>query len=481
VQSKLGKEARIIKFKEEFLMKIGHNLMAANAIRNTNANSTTAGRSMEKLASGLAITTAADDAAGLAISEKMKAQIRGLETASDNAQDGVSMVQTADGALSETTSILQRMRELANQAANDTNTAQDRSAIQTETNALIEQLNNIGDTTEFNTKKLLDGGAGVKVTAANNIAQNITGTADTKSGTITLNGSTDVTLAAQAKVEGGAGAIAADGSNLTTAIGVASTIGIGGINYSFADTDTIQNVLDKINADSATTGAVASYTNGVGITLKSVGAGSDYGVNITAAGTGNLADADFVVSNTKGTDLTLNAAGQAAIGGSYEAAGNHITITSGYYKGLSFDMTAASDDAINISSNNSMKLQIGANAAQTMSISINDMRATALGVSGLNMTSADGAKDAITAIDNALNRVSTERAKLGAYQNRLESTINNLGTTAENLTSAQSSVTDVDMAAEMAEFSKNNVLSQAAQAMLSQANQQPQQVLQLLK
>jgi len=464
-------------------MKIGHNLMAANAIRNTNANSTTASKSMEKLSSGLAITTAADDAAGLAISEKMKSQIRGLETASDNAQDGVSMVQTADGALSETTSILQRMRELANQAANDTNTSQDRSAIQTETNALIEQLNNIGDTTEFNTKKLLDGGAGVKVTAANNIAQNISGTADTQSGTITLNGSTDVTLAAQASKSGGvaAGVLVNAATTVATALGTASTIGIGGNNYSFATTDTVQAVLDKINADSASNGVVASFTQGTGLVLKSVGSGSDYSVNITTAGTGELNVGAFGIANTKGTDLSLNAAGQTAIGGSYEAAGNHVTITSGNYKGLSFDMTAASNDVINIASNNSMKLQIGANSAQTMSISINDMRASALGVSSLNMTSATGAKDAITAIDSALNRVSTERAKLGAYQNRLESTINNLGTTSENLTSAQSSVTDVDMASEMAEFSKNNVLSQAAQAMLSQANQQPQQVLQLLK
>jgi flagellin len=454
--------------------------MAANAIRNTNANSLSASGSMQKLSSGLAITTAADDAAGLAISEKMKAQIRGLETASDNAQDGVSMVQTADGALSETTSILQRMRELANQAANDTNTAQDRSAIQTETNALIEQLNNIGDTTEFNTKKLLDGGAGVKLTATNGNVSNLAGTADTSAGAVALTGTN--TLAAVATKTGGAATIGGLATTATVLGGAGATIGIAGNNYSFTAANTVQNVLDTINADSASSGVTATWANGVGITLTSTSAGSNAKVDITAAGTGLLLDAgSLTVGVTSGTDASFAGASLTNLGGSYEASGNHVTVTSGNYKGLSFDISSTGATTINIASNNSMKLQIGANSAQTMSISINDMRASALGVSGLNMTSAAGAKDAITAIDNALNRVSTERAKLGAYQNRLESTINNLGTTSENLTSAQSSVTDVDMASEMAEFSKNNVLSQAAQAMLSQANQQPQQVLQLLK
>lgn len=464
-------------------MKIGHNLMATNAIRNANINSLAAGRSMQKLSSGLAITTAADDAAGLAISEKMKGQIRGLKTAANNAQDGVSLVQTADGALNETTSVLQRMRELAVQAANDTNTAQDRAAIQTEVNALVQQLDNIGNTTQFNTKNLLDGGAGVKATASNGIAQNIQGTADTQSGTITLNGSTDVTLAAKASQSGGvdSGVLVGGTSGVGTELGTESTIGIGGVNYSFGATDTIQNMLDTINADTATHGVTANFVQGTGLVLESVGAGSNYGVNITAAGTGELGVDAFGIANTRGTDLKLNAAGQTAIGGSYISAGNHITVVNGDYKGLSFDMTKAQNEVINISTNNSLKLQIGANAGQSMSISINDMRATALGVAGLDMTSADGAKTALEAIDKATETVSSERAKLGAYQNRLESTINNLGTTAENLTSAQSSVTDVDMAAEMAEFSKNNVLSQAAQAMLAQANQQPQQVLRLLQ
>jgi len=247
-------------------MKIGHNLMATNAIRNANINSLAAGRSMQKLSSGLAITTAADDAAGLAISEKMKGQVRGLKTAADNAQDGVSLVQTADGALNETTSVLQRMRELAIQAANDTNTTQDRAAIQTEVNALVQQLDNIGNTTQFNTKNLLDGGSGVKASGSNGVAKNIQGTADTKTGTITLAGA-DVTLAAKAeKIGAKAGGALIGGTSVgTTALGEDSSIGIGNINYSFTAANTIQDMLDMINGDTASHGAVASFTQGQGL------------------------------------------------------------------------------------------------------------------------------------------------------------------------------------------------------------------------
>jgi flagellin len=464
-------------------MIINQNMGATNANRMANVNSSNAAKAMKQLSSGLRINSAADDAAGLSISEKMKGQINGLNQAISNAQTGVSLVQTADGALSETTSQLQRMRELAAQASSDTNTTADRAAMQIEATQISAQIDNIGNTTQFNTKNLLDGESGVKVTSVNNVAQNIQGTADTKSGTITLNGSTDVTLAAQATVTGAkaGGTLINAGTTLATSM-VASTIGIGGINYSFTAADTVQGALDKINADSATHGVVASFTVSSGLVLKSVGSGSSSGVNITAAGTGDLLDAaNLKVSNTKGTDISLNAAGQTAVGGSYQAAGNHITMTSGNYQGLSFDMTSASDETINVASNNSIQLQIGANVNQGMSISINDMRSTALGVAGVDLTTQAGAQAALDKIDTATATVSTQRAQLGAYQNRLTSTITNLGTTSQNLTAAQSAITDVDMAATMAEYSKDNVEAQAAQAMIAQANQQPSQVLSLLR
>ncbi|KRQ85979.1 Flagellin [Caloramator mitchellensis] len=275
-------------------MIINHNLNALNSHRQLGMNTVNAGKSMEKLSSGLRINRAGDDAAGLAISEKMRAQIRGLDQAGRNAQDAISMIQTAEGALNETHSILQRMRELAVQAANDTNAGADRAAIGKEIEELQNEIDRIADTTEFNTKKLLDG--------------------------------------------------------------TASTVAF----------------------------------------------------------------------------------------------------------------------------------QVGANINQMITLGISNMDASSLGVDSTAIaitqsTAATTISAAISTINAAIERVSTERAKLGAYQNRLEHTINNLGTSSENLTAAESRIRDVDMAKEMMTFSKNNILAQAAQAMLAQANQQPQGVLQLLR
>jgi len=271
-------------------MRINHNIAALNTYRQLTAGTLSASKNMEKLSSGLRINRAGDDAAGLAISEKMRGQIRGLEMASKNSQDAISLIQTAEGALNETHAILQRMRELAVQGANDTNTTIDRDQIQQELNQLISEIDRISTTTQFNTKNLLDGSL-------------------------------------------------------------------------------------------------------------------------------------------------------------------------------------------------SATFQVGANSNQIINLSIATMDSSALTVGAANVSVASNAlaSTAISNIDNAINAVSQERSKLGALQNRLEHTINNLSTSAENLTAAESRIRDVDMAKEMMEFTKNNILSQAAQAMLAQANQQPQGVLQLLR
>jgi flagellin len=275
-------------------MRINHNISALNTYRQLSVNNTQTAKNLEKLSSGYRINRAGDDAAGLAISEKMRGQIRGLEMAQKNAQDGISLIQTAEGALTETHAILQRMRELAVQAANDTNVTADRDAIQAEIDALVSEINRIAGNTEFNTQNLLDG---------------------------TFSGK---------------------------------------------------------------------------------------------------------------------------------------------------------------------KFHIGANSGQSITVTIGTMNANALGTTSLKIASVKvdtvtNANAAITAIDKAIEQVSTERSKLGAIQNRLEHTINNLGATSENLTAAESRIRDVDMAKEMMEFTKNNILTQAAQAMLAQANQVPQGVLQLLR
>lgn len=270
-------------------MIINHNIAALNTHRQLGANNTNASKNLEKLSSGLKINRAGDDAAGLAISEKMRGQIRGLDMASKNAQDGISLIQTAEGALNETHSILQRMRELAVQSANDTNNDTDRGELQKELDQLLQEIDRIASDTEFNTKKLLDG------------------------------------------------------------------------------------------------------------------------------------------------------------------------------------------------SEESLKFHIGANSEQSVELEIGQMDVAELELTGLKIDSQEDADEAITTIQEAIDKVSSERAKLGAMQNRLEHTINNLGTSSENLTAAESRIRDVDMAKEMMEFTKNNILTQAAQAMLAQANQQPQGVLQLLR
>ncbi|MBN7573069.1 flagellin [Clostridium sp. 2-1] len=393
-------------------MIINHNLMSNNAIRNANVNSTAASKSMQKLSSGLRINGAADDAAGLAISEKMRGQIRGLDQASNNAQDAISLTQTAEGALNETQSILQRMRELAVQSSNDTNTTVDRSAIKDEVKQLTDEIDRIANTTEFNTQKLLDGSKKGLVDAANSKT------------TLQLNTNADIKLA------GTVGDTTATNISDSFTVTITRTQGTG---TSYVSSDFTSSVVGGTAASfSITDGDTISY-GGVSIDLT--------------GGTGTL------TSMSSGESITIS-------------------------------VKAKVDQATDVTK--SISMQIGANSGQNLLVGINSMKAKDLGVrnsdgTALDISSADKATGAITQINNAIEKVSAERSKLGALQNRLEHTINNLGTSSENLTSAESRIRDVDMAKEMSTYSKNNILSQAAQAMLAQANQQPQQVLQLLR
>jgi flagellin len=401
-------------------MIINHNMGAMNANRQMGINQANSGKSMEKLSSGLRINRAGDDAAGLAISEKMRGQIRGLDQASANAQDSISLIQTAEGALNETHSILQRMRELSVQSSNDTNTDSDRKEIQAEIKQLNTEIDRIGNTTEFNTKKLLDGSA--------------KGVTELVKGTATVNNNSGVTITPTNldAFNTAAGTVATatkvDGAYMLVRTGDAATVGFDVADYKVIGPD---------------------------------------GSELTLGGTGvTVAD----TSITFGTDMA--AAALALTTGSLDAGmkvGESITVVLGKQEAASSDLDG------------SIMTQIGANAGQTAFISISDMRAEALGTKTLDVSTKFGAATAIETVNNAIQKVSSQRSSLGAMQNRLEHTINNLGTSSENLTSAESRIRDVNMAKEMSTFSKNNILSQAAQAMLAQANQQPQQVLQLLR
>lgn len=570
-------------------MIINHNLMANNALRNSNINSNAAAKSMQKLSSGLRINTAADDAAGLAISEKMRSQIRGLDQASANAQDGISMVQTAEGALNETTSILQRMRELANQAANGTNTTADRSSIQDEINQLTSEINRIGNTTEFNTQKLLNGGidssSSDSITQATSAEITLTNayaaTNGTLSGTIKVD---DVTFDLSTITVSASGTtvsdfieqlenvtsgetklsdlvdITKDASNIITITakskGATSDITLTTANTaassvfgSGAAGSVVTDVGEPTTIQEAGLQASAAITASAGITFNetdtfNVTVGSESAVTVdigkyTKDKTYDVGNTDENVAAAARDDLIkdINAALQdAGLSGKVTASlskdnqvqfisetGKDIVIKDGSGTPLvsSLGFTDSGSDGIidetiqNVDrvvgpgasgSGFSTTFQIGANQGQLMTLTINDMRAAALGITGnagqegftstngvtdgttdinqeaaLNVMTKEDATNALDTLDSAIATVSAERGKLGAVQNRLEHTINNLGTSSENLTSAESRIRDVDMAKEMSIYSKNNILSQAAQAMLAQANQQPQQVLQLLR
>ena len=381
-------------------MRINHNIAALNTYRQLNAANNAQMKSMEKLASGLRINRAGDDAAGLAISEKMRAQVRGLDMAAKNSQDATSLIQTAEGALNETHAILQRMRELAVQASNGTNTDDDRNALHNELEQLKNEITRIGNQTEFNTQKLLDGSFGANVEL-------------------------DVTKSTIFKVPGV--------SSVTTSGGIKAG------DYIISEDNGIYTAEATISGET--------------ITLKAKDLAND--------GSGTIQFEVWDTENDKGTGVI----------------GLTVYVNAGYVKG---SLDEADQNAI-VVSGTEQNFQIGANKGQTIGLSIGDMRTDALGLTNTSINTYDNAQKAISEIDTAIKIVSGERSKLGAYQNRLEHTINNLNTSSENLTAAESRIRDVDMAKEMMEQTKNAILSQAAQAMLAQANQLPQGVLQLLR
>lgn len=462
-------------------MIINNNMNAMNAHRNMSFNTTQTGKSMEKLSSGLRINRAGDDAAGLAISEKMRGQIRGLDQATRNSQDSISLIQTAEGALNETHSILQRMRELAVQSGNDTNTVDDRNEIQKEISQLTSEVDRISATTEFNTKKLLNGESGSKANFGSNA--NVLMASASEQATAGTYAVVTTTAAEQALTVGTTFADAA----ITAPLNGAQTVKINNqnINFNAVAGDAEATATNFINAlNSANVGLTANGDAASGIDLNSLKYGSDQSITIEASAiTAAMGLTTDATTNT--SDIGVDVAG--TING-VAASGKGTTLTgSGASTGVSVTLTNTSASAAAgargdvVVTQNALTAQIGANADQNISISISSMSSSDLGIAGLDLTSQSGANSAISLVDNAIKSVSGERSKLGSVQNRLEHTINNLSVGAENLQAAESRVRDVDMAKEMMSFTKNNILNQAAQAMMAQANQQPQAVLQLLR
>lgn len=414
-------------------MVVQHNLTAMNSNRMLGVTTRAQAKSTEKLSSGYKINRAADDAAGLSISEKMRKQIRGLTQASSNAQDGISAVQTAEGALNEVQDMLQRMNELAVKAANGTNSEDDRNYIQDEVNQLIKEIDRVSTTTKFNETYLLKGDDTVKFTAPGTNLKAAAGTvgANDKQQTYKL------TITADSfKTEGGKSDV---------------TFSLMGKNFSvrLEETDDNKTLATKLakamNENKITDSNVGAFTATV----------TDNVITLTAAKNGTVADTNVI----KG-DAELTAKGTGV---------------------LTLDLHVGADST----------------ADNQISVDIKQMSASVLGLKTGNSTTGDATgdldtllvngkddKNARTAIDtiaSALQEVSKQRSALGAAQNRLEHTISNLDNVVENTTSAESSIRDTDMATEMVKYSNNNILAQAGQAMLAQANQSNQGVLSLLQ
>ena len=466
-------------------MVVQHNMQAMNANRMLNITTGQQAKSTEKLSSGYRINRAADDAAGLTISEKMRKQIRGLDQASTNAQDGVSAVQTAEGALTEVHSMLQRMNELAVQAANGTNSKEsDRQAIQDEIDQLTTEIDRVAETTKFNEIYLLKGdNASTKNVYMKGHDAGLKGalTDSAKSATFVMD-----TLKAgdKYKIAGKEYTIGSSKTEITTAINAFATadneITIDGISYTYKDANGGKaagwykdgdqtNGTAIVVADTVKGGSKASV-NGKDYTAMTDQDANDIDDDdssvITAAEAKKKIKAELLAANSIGT---VN--GDATVSDGADAAGKTTyTITKGY---------ATVADTL------SFNLHVGADADMTnkITVDIDVMNSANLGVKGLNVTDATGtaATYAVDAISDAIAKVSSQRSALGAVQNRLEHTIDNLDNIVENTTTAESRIRDTDMAEEMVEYSKNNILAQAGQSMLAQANQSTQGVLSLLQ
>lgn len=527
-------------------MRIQHNIMAMNAYRNYSNNTSALSKNLEKLSSGYKINRAGDDAAGLAISEKMRAQITGLETAQKNAKDGISLVQTAEGALTEVHDMLNRMVELADQSANGTYDTTDRQQLQKEITQLQSEIDRIADSSNFNGIKLLDGsleaGGGKSVEVFGVATGTTVGTASTTSSgtaafgatqanglkngdkitismaddkgnnysiTLTMknnalvdeatgktyslttnsaggNATTDAELgdiieSAFNNATGGTFDVTYNAGNLTAkstekGAGAPTIVAIGGTKYEAATNQTTKLDYGALTMQKGTADKISiKNTDAKKLTNTSNATDAQKAIFTINGQKFVLANSDADLEVVKGlvdSDVTVVVGGKIG-----EAAGQLAQAT-----GL--DIKANGDDIdISASSGSALKLQIGdtSDSYNRLEVAIKDMHASSLGISGLNISTQDGAAAAVDLIKNAINKVSDVRGTLGATQNRLDHTINNLSVMTENIQDAESTIRDTDVADEMMAYTKNNILVQSAQAMLAQANQVPQGVLQLLQ
>ena len=482
-------------------MVVQHNMTAMNANRMLGLTASQQSKSTEKLSSGYRINRAADDAAGLSISEKMRKQIRGLDQASTNADDGVSAVQTAEGALNEVQDMLQRMNELAVQAANGTNSENDRAYIQSEIDQLVTEIDRVAETTKFNETYLLKGdGVGGKYVALGTTnadgAAGITVTGDQTAAVDPATYSTDRDV--QMTV------------NATTDFSANSTetLTIAGASYALKDYADIDDLAAAISSNTKVNSVDLTYENGLEATddgkdnfslthtNKTTTVSGDVTFKVASAHDGdNITDAKITIDADTPIEIEFTLATKLDDEGNLvfdeettnQSIASKLTdlkISFTEQDGV-FTVKTASTMTVNAAKSVSdldFNLHVGADSSATnkIGVSISSMSADGLGVSGVKVTSEKTATDAIDVIAQAIQQVSKQRSDLGAVQNRLEHTINNLDNVVENTTAAESRIRDTDMAEEMVKYSNINILAQAGQSMLAQANRSNQGVLSLL-
>ncbi len=496
---------------------INTNIASLNAQRNLNSSQSALRTSLQRLSSGLRINSAKDDAAGLAISQRMTAQINGLNQAARNANDGISLAQTAEGALNETGNLLQRMRELAVQSANSTNSASDREALQAEVNQLQAEISRIADTTTFNGLKILNGnfaeqqfqvGANANEVISVSIAgagANDLGSFDLSDVNQTANQGTGSAAAAAAALPAN-NPIAAQTLTVSTGDGTSEAITIGA-------GDSAAQVAAAVNATSGATGVTADATNEVEFNTLSADGTVSFTLSSSAAGSANIsaavtttdlsALAESINSQSGKTGITAEVGGDLSTLTLKDSEGNDINIESFDHSGASGETINVQgldgqDEALtqggnnstvvagNVSFNSSEAFSVQSSVADSAGSVINvaaatDVSATETNINDVDISSVSGANGAIALVDAALQQVSAIRADLGAVQNRFSSTISNLQTTVENVSAARSRIQDADFAAETAALTRAQILQQAGTSVLQQANAQPQNVLSLLQ
>ena len=460
-------------------MVVQHNMQAMNANRMLNITTSSQAKATEKLSSGYKINRAADDAAGLSISEKMRKQIKGLDQASTNAQDGISAVQTAEGALTEVHSMLQRMNELTVQASNGTNSESDREAIQNEISQLTTEIDRVAETTKFNETYLMKGNGKVSTVKIHAQDAGLTGT-------LTGIGTGTATFKMAALKNGESISIGSKGYRIGTTVTAIkaqvpgttnSIVTINGTEYkiatktSAADYQYKQDDLKSIIKDGDKV-IIGTQTYIAMVDANNDGVGDNDGSVISANQAYKLIKEELRKASSIGADPGKEAKVGAAPTGEYTQTHTQVSFT-------------ITEGSVKTTQGLQMGLHVGADADGTNKITftIDTLTSAGLGIQNLGIVDNTGAKAtyAIDAIADALQKVSAQRSALGAVQNRLEHTINNLDNVVENTTSAESQIRDTDMAEEMVEYSKNNILAQAGQSMLAQANQATQGVMSLLQ